>query len=56
MDGVPISPIDRIFGKVEDVGGMGDTGIVLTDHGFWDIEPNNTGIVTYAYDGRHELG
>ena len=56
MDGVPISPIDKMFGKVEDIGGMGDMGIVLTDHGFWDIEPNSTGIVTYAYDGRHELG
>lgn len=32
---------------------LGEVNIMMTDYGFWDIEPNQTSVVTYSFRGDH---
>lgn len=48
VDGLVVNAID-VFTNVEAVRQLDDVCIALTNYGFWDIEPNTTDYVTYAY-------
>lgn len=40
---------DDVFTRVEEMRDLDNVSIVMTDYGFWDIEPNTTNDVTYSY-------
>ena len=54
VDQLIVKP-DDVFTKVEELRGLDNVNIVMTDYGFWDIEPNMTSNITYSYrqkDGK----
>ena len=54
-DTLTTSP-DNVFHRVESIKTLESVNIVLTDYGFWDIEPNQTMDVTYAFTGDKKCG
>lgn len=46
-----IVDVKDVFRSVESIKTLDSVTIVLTDYGFWDIEPNETDYITYSYRG-----
>lgn len=43
-----------MFRSIESIKSLDSVTIVLTDYGFWDIEPNQTDYITYSYCGTEK--
>ena len=52
-NGVPF-PVSSAISKVEYIKSLGTQDIVMTDYGFWGIEPNMTNDITYSYRGMKD--
>ena len=47
-------PVSSVISKVEYIKSLGNQNIVMTDYGFWGIEPNMTNDITYSYRGMKD--
>ena len=51
VDGTIVAPGD-VWTRVESLNALDTVNIVLTDYGFWDIEPNESYYRTWMYNGE----
>ena len=48
VDQLVVHPKD-VFAKVDSIKTLDTVNVLMTNYGFWDIEPNNTRDITYSY-------
>ena len=51
VDQLLLSP-EEVFQRIDSIKSLGEINIVMTDYGFWDIEPNMTNSITYSFRGK----